>query len=244
MPLCCGQPDAIRCGVGDTGPTAVRRPAAQCHPHLRRRHGLRRHRTVQHPLRRRPAAHPESRPHGGGGRTADQFLRGSGGVLCLSRGAPHRLVLQPGEHQRRAQPHRRLRPQPRRGDDSRSAQAAWLCDRHVRQMASGPQGAVPAAAPGLRRISRTALLERHVATASAAEELLSRPAVDGRRSGRRARPRSITADDDVHRARGALHRAQSRTAVLPLRRARHAPRAAVRVRADTRTRLAWDCTAM
>ena len=93
------------------------RPAAQCHPHLRGRHGLRRHRTVQHPHRRRPAGHPESRPHGGGGRAADQLLRGSGGVLRLARGAPHRLLLQPGEHQRRAQPHRRLRPQPRRADD-------------------------------------------------------------------------------------------------------------------------------
>ena len=37
---------------------------------------------------------------------------------------------------------------------------------------------------GFDEYPRTALLERHVATAPAAEELLSRPAVDGRRSGR------------------------------------------------------------
>ena len=68
-----------------------------------------------------------------------------------------------------------------RADDRRSAQAARLRDRHGRQMASGPQGAVPAAAPRLRRVPRTALLERHVAAAPAAEELLPRPAADGRR---------------------------------------------------------------
>ena len=170
-------------GAGPLTPdsTAVRPPAAQCRPHLRRRHGLRGHRAVQHSNRCRPAGDPESRPHGEGGRAADQLLRGAGRVLGVAGGAAHGLLLQPRQHQRRAQPHRRLRPQSRRADDPRGAQAARLRHRHGRQVASRPQGAVPAAAPGLRRVSRPALLERHVAAAPAAEGLLSRPAADGRR---------------------------------------------------------------
>ena len=41
-----------------------------------------------------------------------------GGLLGVARGAPDRLLLQPRRHPRRARPHRRLRPRPRRAHAS------------------------------------------------------------------------------------------------------------------------------
>ena len=136
------RPSPAECAAGRRafGPAA----AAQLRHRLRRRHGLRRHRPVQHDQGRGPPSHAEPRSHGRRGHPAHELLRGPGRLLGLARGAADGLLPEPRRHSRRAEPHGAARHQPERDDDRRSAEAARLCHGDLWQVASRAPAAVPA----------------------------------------------------------------------------------------------------
>ena len=119
------------------------------------------------PHGRGSSADAEPRSHGRRGDPAHELLCRAGGLLGVARGAadrryPNRVGIQ-GALSHTAQ----YGINPERDDDRRSAEAARLRHGHLRQVAPRPPAAVPAAAARLRRVLRPAVLERHVAAASA-----------------------------------------------------------------------------
>ena len=126
----------------------------------------------------------------------------------------------------------------RRDHAGRGSQDQGLRHRLRRQVAPRPPAAVPADPPGLRQLLRHSLQQRHgpdrerarhrVLGARSGDRALQR-AAHARRSDRRAAGAADHAHPALHRGGGRLHQGQSRAAVLPLLRAHHAARAAVRL---------------
>ena len=148
-------------------------------------------------------------------------------VCSASRAAlADRLLSQSRRHPRRAGPGRQERH--RRTTRRRSPRCSRPRGYATAISASGTWAicpSIPAHAPRLRRILRPALLQRHVAQASRRRKFPDLPLIEGDKD-HRAQSRPERSSPPLHRAGRRVHRAATRTAVLPLCAAHHAARAA------------------
>ena len=212
-------------------PTAA---SAEYRRHPRRRSRLRRSRRV------RRAEHPHAAPgrHGGAGTEVDQLLRAAG-LLAEPRRAADRPAADSQRHvlhARRASGARCPARQrgagaaARRDHHCRSAQRRRLRHGHGRQVAPRTAAAVPADAPGIRLLVRSAVLARHADHGAGGQRLQDRRvlrpeagvlgrAADEERRGHRAAGRPSHAHPALHRRSGAVHRREQGPGVLSLPRA-------------------------
>ena len=195
----------------------------QFHPHQPRRRRKRRLLL----LRSLGLQNPEHRPAGPRRDAVHQLLRRAAHQRRIPRRTAHGVLPQPHRLRPCAQSGLPLRHQRRGGDHRRSAQKTRLRHGDLRQMAPRRRQEVPASAARVRRVVRTALLERHVALPPQME--VPRPADLRRQRDTGLQPRPDHAHHGLHRAEREVHPREQGAPLLPLSGPLDAARAAGRL---------------
>ncbi len=173
------------------------------------------------------------------GRPLHRLLRRPGRLLRVAGGPADRLLPQPRRHPRALGPGSQDRHRRRRDDDRRGAQAdaatrpaifgKWHLGHHPQFLPTQAR---------LRRVLRPALLERHVAEPPEAKHgaVPAAPADRRREDDRRRRPTRTRRSSrrGTPSGRSSFIEREQGPAVLPLRAAQHAARAAARLATSSR----------
>lgn len=161
------------------------------------------------------------------GDAVHQLLRRTAYQRRIPRRTAHGVLSQPHRLRPRAQSGLSIRHQRRGGDHRRSAQKTRLRHGDLRKMAPRRRREVPAPAARVRRVVRTALLERHVALSPQME--VPRPADLRRQRDTGLQPRPDHAHHGLHRAEREVHPREQGAPLLPLSGPLDAARAAGRL---------------
>ena len=185
-------------------------------------------------LRREGHPHAEPRPAGDGGHAVHQLLRRPAGLHRVPGRPADRLLPEPRRHGRGPQPHEHHRHPPGRDAAAGTAQGEGLRHGPLRQVA--PRHTGPPFLPtrhGFDEFVGLPYSNDNGPLHPTVRGIPPLPLYDDDKVDR-ARPGPVAVHAAVHRAGRRVHRGEQGRAVLPVRAARHAARADLRLGASSR----------